>query len=73
MWRGSNPDSGTSMASRSEAMNFDPKLVFALLGPVFLVLGGLRWLRAGRVVPQARAWLIVGIVFCATAAWLASR
>lgn len=54
-------------------MNLDPKLVFALLGPVFLVLGGLRWLRAGRVVPQASAWLIVGVVFCVTAAWLASR
>lgn len=54
-------------------MNLDPKLVFALLGPVFLVLGGLRWLRAGRVVPQARAWLIIGVVFCVTAAWLASR
>jgi hypothetical protein len=54
-------------------VNVEPKLILALLGPVFLVLGGLRWLRAGRVVPQARVWLIVSIAFCVTAAWLESR
>ena len=54
-------------------MNFDPKLVFAVLDSGFLVLGALRGLRAGGVVPQARVWLIVGTVFCVTAAWLASR
>ena len=54
-------------------MNFDPRLVFALLGSGFLVVGALRVLRAGGVVPQARVWLIVGTVFCVTAAWLALR
>ena len=49
---------------------FDAKLVLALLGPIFLALGCLRWLRAGQLVPQARAWLIIGVIFCAVAAWL---
>ena len=49
---------------------FDAKLVLALLGPMFLALGCLRCLRAGRLVPQARAWLIIGVIFCGVAAWL---
>ncbi len=50
--------------------SIDPKLVFAVLGPLFLVLGGWRFLRAGALVPQARTWLIIGVLFCAVAAWL---
>ena len=51
----------------------DPRLVFAVLGPVFLILGGWRFVRAGALAPQARTWLIIGTVFCAVAAWLWSR
>ena len=52
---------------------FDAKLIFAVLGPVFLVLGALSCLHAGRIRPQARAWLIVGAIFSAVAVWLWSR
>lgn len=48
----------------------DAKLVFAVLGPLFLVLGAVRYLRAGQMVPQARAWLIVGVTFTVVASWL---
>ncbi len=48
----------------------DTKLIFAVLGPLFLVLGIARWLGAGRMVPQAKAWLLVGSIFSAVAAWL---
>jgi hypothetical protein len=48
-------------------------LIFAVLGPCFLLLGAWRWLAAGRVVPQARAWLIVGAIFSAVALWLWSK
>ena len=50
--------------------NFEPKLVFAVLGPLFLSLAGWRFLHAGALVPEARAWLIIGSVFSAVAAWL---
>lgn len=52
---------------------FEPKLLFAVLGPVFLLLAGWRFARAGALVPQARTWLIIGVLFCAVAAWLWSR
>ena len=48
----------------------DAKTILAVLGPLFLALGALRTWRAGRVVPQARAWLLVGAIFSAVAAWL---
>ncbi len=48
----------------------DAKLIFAVLGPVFLVLGTTRWLSAGRMVPQAKTWLLIGTIFSAVAAWL---
>ncbi len=48
----------------------DAKLVFAVLGPLFLALGAVRCLCAGRLVPQARAWLLIGAIFSAVAAWL---
>ena len=53
---------------------FDPRLVLAVLGPLFLLLGLWRMLRAGgAVVPQARTWLLVGAIFSAVAIWLWTR
>jgi hypothetical protein len=48
----------------------DAKLIFAVLGPVFLLLGLMRLLGAGRMVPQAKTWLIIGVIFTAVAGWL---
>jgi hypothetical protein len=48
----------------------DTKLVFTVLGPVLLALGVLRWLGTGRMVPQAKTWLLIGAIFSAVAAWL---
>jgi hypothetical protein len=48
----------------------DAKLIFAVLGPLFLVLGLASLVRAGRMVPQAKTWLMVGVIFSAVAAWL---
>lgn len=48
----------------------EPRWVFTLLGPLFLALAVWRWTGAGRLVPQARAWLIIGIIFSLVAAWL---
>jgi hypothetical protein len=48
----------------------DAKLIFAVLGPVFLVLGSVSLIRAGRMVPQAKTWLMIGVIFSAVAAWL---
>lgn len=44
--------------------------LFAILGPLFLLAALWRCLRAGALVPQARAWLIVGAVFCGVALFL---
>jgi hypothetical protein len=48
----------------------DAKMIFALLGPLFLMMAAFRTLRAGKLVPQAKTWLIIGIIFSAVAAWL---
>ena len=48
----------------------DTKLIFAILGPLFLVLGAGRCLAAGHLHPQCRIWLLVGAIFSAVAAWL---
>ena len=48
----------------------EARLVFALLGPLFLLLGLWRVARAGHLVPQARAWLVIGACFSAVAVWL---
>jgi hypothetical protein len=48
----------------------DTKLIFAVLGPLFLLLGLASLIRAGRMVPQAKTWLIIGVIFSAVAAWL---
>ncbi len=48
----------------------DARLIFTVLGPLFLLLAGWRFVRAGSWVPQAKTWLIIGIVFSLVAAWL---
>jgi len=48
----------------------ETRLIFAILGPIFLLLAGWRCLGAGKLVPQAKTWLIIGIIFSAVAAWL---
>jgi hypothetical protein len=50
--------------------DIDARLVFTALGPLFLLLAGWRCWRARSLLPQARAWLIVGAIFSAVAAWL---
>jgi uncharacterized membrane protein HdeD (DUF308 family) len=45
-------------------------LVFTVLGPLFLLLGAASVLRARRLAPQSRTWLIIGVIFSAVAAWL---
>jgi hypothetical protein len=51
------------------------ELIFTLLGPLFLMLGVIRFIRGGKLVPQARAWLMLGAIFCAVAfgLWLQGR
>ena len=50
--------------------SIDARLIFAVLGPLFLLLAAWSYSRAGRLAPQAKAWLIIGIIFSAVAAWL---
>lgn len=48
------------------------KTIFAVLAGVFLLLGTVRVLRDdGRIAPASKAWLLVGVIFAAVAAWLA--
>jgi hypothetical protein len=51
-------------------VSFDAKFVFAVLGPLFLLLAAAQWWRAGALRPSGRAWLRVGVIFCAVAGWL---
>ncbi|MEJ2379440.1 MAG: hypothetical protein P8Y71_29990 [Pseudolabrys sp.] len=45
------------------------KYILAVLSIVFLVLAGVRWRRdGGRLGPQSRTWLIVGVIFALVAA-----
>jgi hypothetical protein len=48
----------------------DTKLIFAVLGPLFLILGLARFIKAGRMMPQTKTWLMIGVIFSAVAAWL---
>jgi hypothetical protein len=52
-------------------MRIDTNLIFAVLGPAFLLLGVWRWVGTGQVGPQARTWLLIGAIFSAVALWLA--
>ena len=51
-------------------MTFAPQWIFLIFGPLFLAMGLLRCTTARRLVPQAKAWLLVGAIFCLVAAWL---
>jgi hypothetical protein len=51
----------------------DVRLVFSILGPLFLVLGTWRAVTHGPMSPQARTWLLVGAIFSTVALWLWSR
>lgn len=48
----------------------DVPTLFAILGPLFLVLGIVRCVRAGGLHPQGRTWLLLGVIFSAVALWL---
>jgi hypothetical protein len=48
----------------------DAKLIFAVLGPVFLLMGLASLMRSGGLQPQAKTWLLVGTIFSLVAAWL---
>lgn len=48
----------------------DAKLILAVLGPLFLALALVQVLRRGALQGSARAWLSVGVIFTAVAAWL---
>jgi len=50
--------------------HLDAKMILAVLGAIFLMLAAWRTVQARRVVPQARAWWIVGLVFSVVALWL---
>lgn len=47
-----------------------PVNLFAVLGPLFLVLGTVRCLQARTVTPQARTWLLLGAIFSVVALML---
>jgi uncharacterized membrane protein HdeD (DUF308 family) len=48
----------------------DAKLIFAVLGPLFVVLGVFRCAIAGALEPQGKTWLLIGGIFSAVALWL---
>lgn len=48
----------------------DAKLIFAVVGPLFLLLAVAQWWRGGRLRPSGRAWLRVGLIFGVMAVWL---
>ncbi len=50
--------------------NIDAKLIFAVLGPAFLLMALLSVLRSGRLQPQSQTWVLVGTIFSLVAAWL---
>ena len=51
-------------------MPLDAKTIFAVLGPLFLLLAAWRSVQAGKLVPQARTWGLVGLIFSLVALWL---
>jgi hypothetical protein len=50
--------------------SIDVKWLFSVLGPLFLLLALWSYAHAGRWAPQGRTWAIIGVIFCAVAAWL---
>ena len=51
---------------------FEARFILMALGTVFLALAGWRVWRQRALGPQARAWLIVGLVFWGVGLWLGS-
>ncbi len=49
---------------------FSAQLVFAVLGPLFLLAGAWRCLGRDRRPIQGRTWLVVGAIFSAVALYL---
>lgn len=52
------------------ALPFSAQLVFAVLGPLFVLAGAWRCLGTPRNPIQGRTWLIVGATFSAVALYL---
>jgi hypothetical protein len=48
----------------------DAKLIFAVIGPLFLLLAAVQWWRDGALRPKGRAWFRIGLIFSAVAVWL---
>ena len=46
------------------------RTIFAVLGPLFLLLAVWRSVGGARNPVQARTWLVIGVIFSAVAAWL---
>jgi hypothetical protein len=50
------------------------KYILALLSIVFLAAGARRLARdAGKLHPQSRTWLLIGVIFAAVSGWLFAR
>jgi hypothetical protein len=50
------------------------KYILALLSMAFLAAGAQRLARdAGKLQPQSRTWLLIGIIFAAVSGWLFAR
>ena len=50
--------------------NIDAKLIFAVVGPLFLLLAAAQWWLGGKLRPSGRVWLRVGLIFSVVAGWL---
>jgi hypothetical protein len=48
----------------------DTKLIFSVLGLVFLALGFASMWGAKGIKPQAKTWVLIGCIFSAVAVWL---
>ena len=50
--------------------HIDAKLIFSVIGPLFLLLAAAQWWHGGKLRPSGHAWLRVGLIFGAVAVWL---
>ena len=48
-------------------MNFDVPTLFAVLGPLFLLLGTVQCMRARSLAGAGKTWLLIGLFFSAVA------